>query len=92
VLSWQTWCTIDKQYGLGVLQGLFEAAITAGLIDPQPIESVALLVLGALNTGGRVIAEAKQPAEARKQVGATVDRLLSGLRRTKGRRPPALLR
>ena len=85
VLGWHTWCAIDRQYGLGVLQGLFEAAIEAGLIEPQPIESVALLVLGALNTGGRVIAEAKQPAEARKQVGATIDRLLSGLRRTKGR-------
>jgi len=35
--------------------------------------------------GGRVIAEAKQSSEARKQVGATIDRLLSGLRKTKGR-------
>jgi len=85
VLGWHTWCAIDRQYGLGVLQGLFEAAVAAGLIDPQPIEPVALLVLGALNTGGRVIGEAKQPAEARKQVGATIERLLSGLRRTKGR-------
>jgi AcrR family transcriptional regulator len=87
VLGWHTWCAIDRQYGLGVLQGLFEAASEAGLIDPQPIEPVALLVLGALNTGGRVIAEAKQPAQARQQVGATVDRLLSGLRKTRPRRP-----
>jgi AcrR family transcriptional regulator len=85
VLGWQTWCTIDKEYGLGVLQGLFQAAIDDGLLEPQPLESVALLVLGTLNTGGRVIAESKQPTEARKQVGATVERLLSGLRRAKGR-------
>jgi len=85
VLGWHTWCAIDRQYGLGVLQGLFDAASEAGVIDPQPPESVALLVLGALNTGGRVIAEAKHPGEARKQVGGTIDRLLSGLRRTKGR-------
>jgi AcrR family transcriptional regulator len=85
VLGWHTWCAIDRQYGLGVLQGLFDAASEAGLIDPQPPESVALLVLGALNTGGRVIAEAKEPGEARQQVGATIERLLSGLRRTKSR-------
>jgi AcrR family transcriptional regulator len=86
VLGWHTWCEIDRRYGLGVLLERFEAALDGGLIDRQPLEPVALLVLGALNTGGRVIAEAKQPAEARKQVGATVDRLLSGLLRKK-RRP-----
>jgi hypothetical protein len=49
------------------------------------VEPVALLVLGALNTGGRVIAEAERSTEAREQVGATIDRLVSGLRKTKGR-------
>ena len=85
VLGWATWCEIDRRHGLGVLQERFEAALAAKLIDPQPLEPVALLVLGALNTAGRVIAEAKQSSQARKQVGATVDRLLSGLRKTKSR-------
>jgi len=82
VLGWHTWCEIDKRYGLGVLQERFQAALEAGLIDSQPIEPLALLVLGALNTGGRVIAEAEQSNVARKQVSATIDRLLSGLRKT----------
>ena len=60
VLSWQTWCTIDKQYGLGVLQGLFEAAITAGLIDPQPIR-----VGGVAGAGG---AEYGRPGHRRVEV------------------------
>jgi AcrR family transcriptional regulator len=85
VLGWHAWCEIDKRYGLGVLQERFEAALDAGLIDPQPIEAVAQLVLGALNVGGRVIAEAKNAKEARKQVGETIDRLVSGLRSRKGR-------
>jgi AcrR family transcriptional regulator len=83
VLGWHTWCEIDRQYGLGVLQERLEAALDAGLIDPQPLEPVALLILGTLNTGGRVIAEAARSGGARKPVGATIDRLLSGLRRTK---------
>lgn len=79
VLGWATWCEIDRRHGLGVLEERFERAREAGLIDPQPLEPVALLVLGALNTASRVIAEAARPADARRQVGATVDRLLSGL-------------
>lgn len=85
VLGWHTWCEIDKQYGLGILQERFGAVLEAGLIDPQPLESVAQLVLGALNVGGRVIAEAGNAREAREQVGATIDRLLSGLRKRKAR-------
>jgi AcrR family transcriptional regulator len=85
VLGWHTWCEIDKRYGLGVLEERFEAALRAGLMDPQPLESVAQLVLGALNVGGRVIAEAKNAKEARGQVGVTIDRLVSGLKNGKGR-------
>jgi len=86
VLGWHAWCEIDKRYGLGVLRERFEAALEAGLIDPQPAEAVAQLVLGALNVGGRVMAEAKNPKEARKQVGETIDRLISGLQKKGSRR------
>jgi AcrR family transcriptional regulator len=86
VLGWHTWCEIDRRHGLGVLHERLEAALEAGLIDPQPLEPTALLVLGALNTGGRVIAEAKNSNEARRQVGATLQRLLSGLKKAKPRR------
>ncbi|HEY8077275.1 MAG TPA: TetR/AcrR family transcriptional regulator [Labilithrix sp.] len=86
VLGWHTWCEIDRRHGLGVLRERFEAALEHGLIDRQPLEPVALLVLGTLSTGGRVIAEAKDASAARKQVGATIERLLSGLLKAKSRR------
>jgi len=86
VLGWATWCEIDRRYGLGALSERLEAALTEKIIDPGPLEPVALLILGALNTGGRVIAEAKDTAEARKQVGTTIDRLLSGLKKQKARK------
>src|SRR5579871_3342306 len=47
VLGWATWCEIDRRYGLGVLRERFEAALASGLIERQPLEPVALLVLGA---------------------------------------------
>ncbi|HEX7668724.1 MAG TPA: hypothetical protein VF395_04035 [Polyangiaceae bacterium] len=47
--------------------------------------SVAQLVLGALNVGSRVIAEGKNAKKARTQVGETIDRLVPGLQKRKGR-------
>jgi hypothetical protein len=85
VLGWKTWCAIAKAYGLGVLQERLAATLAAGLIDPQPLESAAQLVLGALNVAGRVIAEAADPTASRAQVGTTIGRLLSGLKKSKSR-------
>jgi AcrR family transcriptional regulator len=84
VLGWKTWCAIDKAYGLGILQERLAAAQAAGLIEAQPLEPTAQLVLGALNVAGRVIAESEDAVESRVQVGTTIDRLLSGLRKTRG--------
>jgi AcrR family transcriptional regulator len=81
VLGWSTWCDIDKKFGLGILHERLQAALDAGVIDPQPLDAAAMLVLGALNVGGRVIAEANASAAARREVGATLDRLLSGLKK-----------
>ena len=83
VLGWRLWCEIDKAFGLGILHERLAAALDAGLIEPQPLEPAAQLVLGALNVAGRVIAEADNAAASRAVVGATIDRLLSGLRTAK---------
>ena len=80
VLGWKLWCEIDKAYGLGILQERLAATRAHGLIEDQPLEPAAQLLLGALNVGGRVIAEASNAKASRAEVGATIDRLLSGLR------------
>jgi AcrR family transcriptional regulator len=80
VLGWKVWCEIDKAYGLGVLEDRLTAAEAAGVIEPQPIEPAAQLLLGALNVAGRVIAQASDAKASRAEVGATIERLLSGLR------------
>jgi AcrR family transcriptional regulator len=81
VLGWKAWCEIDKVYGLAVLEEKLAAASDAGMIEPQPLEPAAQLLLGAINVGGRVIAGAVDQEKSRATVGATVERLLSGLKR-----------
>ena len=54
-------------------------AVAAGIVRDQPLETMAQVLLGALNTAARVIATAPDPAAARLQVEETIERLLKGL-------------
>ena len=70
----------------GLSEALKKAAITdhAGLIDEQPVEPLAHLVLGALTEGGLLIGRSDDRETARREVRDSLDRLLRGLRRTGG--------
>jgi AcrR family transcriptional regulator len=71
-----------NQYGLRLIRRGLEMAIEQGLIDPQPIEPMAHLVRAVLNEGALLLARSPDPAAARAEIGAAVDRLISGLRRS----------
>lgn len=78
VLGWHEWCEIDKRHGVAILAPAINAAVDAGVIEGQPIETLAQILLGALNVAARVSAGADPPD--RQQAWATVARLLQGLR------------
>ena len=80
VLGWAAWRELDAKYGFGLLRTVLQGLIEAGLLEPQPVEPLAHMLLGALSEAGLVIAEADDPVEARATVGASLDRLLRGLR------------
>ena len=71
-----------NQYGLRLIRRGLEMAIEQGLIDPQPIEPMAHLVRAVLNEGALLLARSPDPAAARAEIGAAVDRLFGGLRRS----------
>ncbi len=79
VLGWETWRKVDRQ-GLGLLRQGLETSMNAGLIERQPLEPLAHLLLGVLVEGVIFIARAEHVEEARGVVGATLDRILNGLR------------
>jgi AcrR family transcriptional regulator len=79
VLGWETASQIDQAHALGSLQALLELAMSEGQIARQPIEPLALVLLGALNQAALAIARADDVPAARKKLGKTIGRLLDGL-------------
>jgi AcrR family transcriptional regulator len=80
VLGWAAWRELDARYGFGLLRDVLQALMAAGLLEPQPVEPLAHMLLGALSEAGMVIAGAEDVDAARQAVGVTLDRLLRGLR------------
>ena len=81
VLGVAAWREIEATYGLGLVRAGLQRLMDAGLIEQQPVEPLAHLVLGALTEGGLLIARAEDRTSARREVGESLDRLLSGLRK-----------
>ena len=80
VLSWEAWHEVDREYGTVILRSALRRAINHGLIEPQPLNSLATLLSGALTEACMLVANADDPAAARREAVAIVERLLQGLR------------
>ena len=80
VLGWKKWCDLAHQHEIAAVASHLRTAMTAGLVRQAPLETMAEVLLGALNTSARVIATAPDPKAARAQVEETIERLLAGLR------------
>jgi AcrR family transcriptional regulator len=80
VLDWDRWREIEERYALGAIEAMLQASIDGGFLAPQPVAPLAHLVLAAVNEAGLVIARSSDVKAARKEVGASFEGLLNGLR------------
>ena len=80
VLGWQEELALDEKYGLGVVRGAIQELMNAGLVAPQPLEPLARLVLSVEREAARYIARTDDIPAARKEMSASLERLLDGLR------------
>jgi AcrR family transcriptional regulator len=81
VLGLAAWREIEERYGLALVQVAIESLIDEGLIERQPVEPLAHLLLGAFTEAGLLIARSTDRVAARAQVGESIDRLMEGLRK-----------
>lgn len=80
VLGWREWREADQRHGLGLVTAGLELGISEGLLPAQPVKPLAHLLLGAMGEAGMMIANAPEPAEARKEVEPAVIGLVESLR------------
>ena len=81
VLGPERWRELDQGYYLGAFTQLLEAAVAQGLIDRQPVDTLAHLIFGAMHEGAFLIARAKDKDAARRDVSDVLGRLFEGMRR-----------
>ena len=79
VLGWVRWREVGMKYGLGVIEGMLNQAITAGAIPDQPVRSTAHVLLGALDEAALFVSRADDREQARRDMDAVCDRLLLGI-------------
>ena len=79
VLGWAAFRELGQRYGLGMTEQLLMSAIEAGELRPQPVRPLAAVLLGAVDEGALLIAEAADPTAARAEVSDVVAGLLDGL-------------
>ena len=71
-----------SHFGLDLIRGGLQRAIDQGIIEPQPVEPLAHLLRSAITEGAIFVAGADNQKSARAEVGAALDRLINGLRRS----------
>jgi AcrR family transcriptional regulator len=85
VLGPGAWSDLVEQHGMGLLRTWLQRAIDDHEIDPLPVEPLARLLAALFGDASMYIGQAADPARARRETGATIDRILSGLRSGAGR-------
>lgn len=79
VLGFERWREISNRHNTGLVHDLLTRAIEAGQIPDQPVELLAHTLLGALREAALYLGQADNRKKARREAGAIVDRLITGL-------------
>jgi AcrR family transcriptional regulator len=80
VLGWEVVRELDTRFGAVGLRGALRKAMTAGVVQRQPLRPLALMLAGALSEACLYVADAEDPVVAREEVELLITELLSGLR------------
>jgi AcrR family transcriptional regulator len=81
VLGWREWREIGDRYALGLVTAGLQNAMDAGVLRGADVRLLAHLMLAALGEAAMLIANAKDPQQARAQAEETVLVLMEGLRK-----------
>ncbi|WP_131785105.1 TetR/AcrR family transcriptional regulator [Protofrankia symbiont of Coriaria ruscifolia] len=79
VLGHDAWDVLVERYGYRLLAEWLDRAVEEGRIDPLPIAPLTRVLAAVLSEASLLIGRAGDPAQARREAGEVLDRLLIGL-------------
>ncbi|AEH08674.1 MULTISPECIES: TetR/AcrR family transcriptional regulator [Protofrankia] len=79
VLGHDAWDVLVERYGYRLLAEWLTRAIEEGRIDPLPVMPLTRVLAAVLSEASLLIGRAGDPAQARREAGEVLDRLLVGL-------------
>jgi AcrR family transcriptional regulator len=79
VLGWERWREVASRHGLGLIEATLQAAVDAGSISSDPVRPLAHVLMGALDEAAMYVARADDREVARREMGATLARILDAL-------------
>jgi AcrR family transcriptional regulator len=80
VLGTDAWDELVDRYGRSLLEEWLSRAVAAHDIEPVAVQPLARLLIAMLTEASLAIARSSAPAATCAEMGATLDRLLTGLR------------
>jgi AcrR family transcriptional regulator len=78
VLGWQAYRDLDARHGLGLVKSALRAALTEQHAPTAQVDTLAHLIVAALNEAAMLIANAPDEKTARSDSIKSISRLLSG--------------
>ena len=82
VLGWARWREVDARHFSRMIPVTLAAAMEAGLVERQPVEPLATLILGAVTEAAMVCAASDDPVRTSREISFALNSILDGLRRT----------
>jgi hypothetical protein len=82
VLGWERWNDMENNSNVALVQALLTHAIDIGAIPAQPLEATAHTLLGAMSEAALYITRGEDPAQARRDAGVVIDRMIGSLAAT----------
>jgi AcrR family transcriptional regulator len=79
VLGWTEWRNLEARYGLGVIERAIMDGIAAEQIRPQQPRPLAHLIFAVIEEAALMVANADDPAEARREADVALRTVLSSL-------------
>lgn len=81
VLSWDERQRVESEYGVVLLRADLRRAMHRGIIQRLPLQTLAIILVGAMNEACLLIDNASNPDIALDEAMAIIEKLLEGLRK-----------